>query len=315
MTQPGQRALVRVDLADVLPSLMWATGTPLPGAKGRGGGVTVLNFEHGVRAVARDYRRGGALGFLLTKSYLDPDRPRRELELLVKLRELGVPTVTPLAALARKIALGLCYRLRLITELVPDALPLPAFLAAHPHLRRAAIEAAGRAVRLAFAAGLWHPDLHPDNLLARVAEGTGAGDVDVRLLDLDRAELRKDLSVAEQDRMLLRMARYLRRHQPDLPVRASAPDHLRLKQRFQVGAGRTLVGRDTAAQQAGNRNRGDDGNDRHHDHQFNQRKSARAATRLHQSDIGVQPSVVGSSAGHLSSVAKLEVKGSPTSFS
>ena len=228
-----ERSLVRTDLCDVLPALLWTTGVSLPGAKGRGG-VTVLSFKHGIRAVARDYRRGGKLGFLLRNSYLDPERPQRELHLLLKLHDNGVPVVTPLAALARKR--GLFYRLRLITELLPGALPLPAFLAAHPRHRRAAIEAAGRVVRLAFSAGLWHPDLHPDNLLARLRhtdegqaddEAVGGPQVEVRLLDLDRAELHKKLSAAEQDSMLLRMARYLRRHEEELPVEASTSDHLR----------------------------------------------------------------------------------------
>ncbi len=56
-----ERSLVRTDLCDVLPALLWTTGVSLPGAKGRGG-VTVLSFKHGIRAVARDYRRGGKLG-------------------------------------------------------------------------------------------------------------------------------------------------------------------------------------------------------------------------------------------------------------
>lgn len=218
----GEKSLLRQDLADVLPGLLWTTGSPLPGAKGRGG-VSVLSLKHGIRAVARDYCRGGSIGFLLRKSYLDPARPQRELQLLLKLRKKGVPVVTPLAALARKQ--GLFWRLRLLTELLPGAMPLPAFLAEHPTQRRAAIEEAGRVVRLAFGAGLWHPDLHPDNLLACLTEEGRRPEV--RLLDLDRAELRKQLTTAEQDRMLLRMARYLRRHQGDLPIEPTRQDHLR----------------------------------------------------------------------------------------
>jgi hypothetical protein len=248
---------VRDDITDVLPGLLWTTGIPLAGAKGRGG-VAVLSLKRGIQAVARDYRRGGALGFLLRRSYLDPERPQRELNLLQKLSNKGVPVVTPLAALAKKQ--GLFYRLRLLTELLPGALPLPAFLAEHPRLRGAAIEEAGRVVRMAFAAGLWHPDLHPDNLLAWVPEAVAAAvpqdaaqdaaeDLpqdggaeaaptvrpavrptvrpEVRLLDLDRAELRNRLSNQDQNRMLLRMARYLRRHAGDLPIEPTTQDHLR----------------------------------------------------------------------------------------
>jgi hypothetical protein len=218
----GEKSLLRQDLTDVLPGLLWTTGSPLPGAKGRSG-VSVLSLKHGIRAVARDYSRGGSIGFLLRKSYLDPERPQRELQLLLTLQRKGVPVVTPLAALAKKQ--GLFWRLRLLTELLPGAMPLPTFLAEHPDHRRSAIEAAGRVVHLAFGAGLFHPDLHPDNLLARLPEDGGGPEV--RLLDLDRAELRKQLTTEEQDRMLLRMARYLRRHERDLPIEPSTPDHLR----------------------------------------------------------------------------------------
>ena len=64
---------------------------------------------------------------------------------------------------------------------------------------------AGRVVDLAMAAGLLHRDLHPDILIGR----RGAdGSAEVFLLDLDRAELRPDLTADARDRMLVRMARY-----------------------------------------------------------------------------------------------------------
>ena len=219
--EDGMRGEVRADLLAVPLSALWRAGEPLAGAKGRGG-AAVLEVLPGVRAVIRDFRRGGALHFVLPRSYLDPGRPVRELRVLAELRRRGVPVVAPLAALSRR-GPGPLHRLRLLTELVEGAVPLPAFVTAHPGLRRAVVHEAGRVVGQAFAAGLYHRDLHPDNLIAR----EGERGPEVVLLDLDRAELRDELAETARDSMLLRMARYLRRHAARLPVAATKSDELR----------------------------------------------------------------------------------------
>jgi hypothetical protein len=132
-----------------------------------------------------------------------------------------VPVVVPLAALARRPRTF--WRLCLLTELLPGALPLPAFCAQDPVARRWAIEAAGVTLRLAWAQGLRHPDLHPDNVLI-----TRSGDkVRAVLVDLDRATLRPPVSERRQDDMLVRMARYLWRHRGTLPVAFTRADMLR----------------------------------------------------------------------------------------
>jgi tRNA A-37 threonylcarbamoyl transferase component Bud32 len=169
----------------------------------------------------RSYRRGGALRGILQTLYLDRDRARRELEALLALRAAGVPVVEPLAALAQRA--GMFWRLHLFTRLVEDALPLPSFVAARPALRRTAVERAGQVVAAAFAAGLHHPDLHPENLIATVA----GGDLAVFLLDLDRAHVRAPVAAAARVAMLTRLARYLVRHATTLPVPASRTDALR----------------------------------------------------------------------------------------
>ena len=217
----GVRVMMHPGLREVPVSEFWASGTTLAGARGRGG-AGLIELGPGVTGVFRDYRRGGALGWLLPRSYLDPDRPRRELKALARLRRAGVPVVEPLAALSRR-HLVIFHRLRLITRYLVGARPLPEFLARESAWRRAAVREAGRVVALAFAAGLVHRDLHPDNLVARVVDGRG----EVHLLDLDRALVRPPLTVADKDSMLLRMARYLRRHAGDLPVCPSAGESLR----------------------------------------------------------------------------------------
>ena len=206
----GAIGWIRADLAALGQEPFWSPLEPLAGAKGRGG-VGVLRVS-GIDMVVRPYRRGGALGRLLRDRYMHPTRARSELELLAALRHEGVPVVVPVAAVARR---GRAFwRLRLCTELVLDALPAPAFLAAHPHLRRFAAEAVGIVVRLAFDAGLQHPDLHLDNVLCAVR-----GDrVRAVLVDLDRAKRKPPVTDAARDAMLARMQRHVLRHRRTLPA-------------------------------------------------------------------------------------------------
>lgn len=207
------------ELAELGLDPFWGPIEPLPLAKGRGGvGRLVLA---GRELVVRPYRRGGALGSLLKDRYTGPSRAKHELEVLARLRAEGVPVVVPVAAVAQKH--HAFWRLRLCTELLADALPLPAFLAAHPELRRYTAEAVGIVVRLAFAAGLRHADLHLDNVLCAVR-----GDrVRAVLVDLDRATLKKPLQAADTEAMLARMLRYTARHRSKLAAVPSRGESMR----------------------------------------------------------------------------------------
>lgn len=213
-------AWLRSDLQELGLEALWAEPEPLVGAKGRGG-IGLLRLRPDLVAAVRQLRRGGAFGRLLGERYPASARVRRELEVLAHLRTEGVPVVGPLAALARRPRTF--WRLRLLTEFVADAQPLPAFCAADPQARRWAVEAAAVTVRLAFAAGLDHPDLHPDNVLV-VRHGDKVRAV---LVDLDRAALADPLADRRRDAMLVRMARYLWRHARSLPVRFSRSDMMR----------------------------------------------------------------------------------------
>jgi len=215
----GAVGWIAADLAPLGLEPFWAELVPLPSAKGRGGIGTLSLGGH--ELVVRPYKRGGALARILRDRYTGPSRARRELEVLAALRADGVPVVAPVAAVARRQ--HAFWRLRLCTERVPDALPLPAFLAAHPELRRFTAEAVGIVLKLAFAAGLRHPDLHIDNVLCAVR-----GDrVRAVLVDLDRAVVQKPLRPGDVDAMLARMQRYAVRHRSKLPAVPSRSETMR----------------------------------------------------------------------------------------
>lgn len=215
----GSIGWLAAELAHLGVEPFWADLAPLPDAKGRGG-IGCLHVASR-ELVVRPYRRGGALGRLLRDRYPGPARARRELEVLARLREQGVPVVVPVAAVARRC--GAFWQLRLCTERLADALPLPAFLAAQPALRRHCAEAVGTLLRLAFAAGLQHPDLHLDNVLC-AARGDRVRAV---LVDLDRAALRSPRTERDTDAMLVRLLRHLVRHQHRLPALPSRAEMLR----------------------------------------------------------------------------------------
>ena len=155
----------------------------------RGGRGTAWKVDlGGVPAAVRHYRRGGWMGPLLGDRYLDrPPRPFRELVTSEALRTAGVPTPRVLAAVVIPARPG--YRADLATEWISPGLDLAELL--RPGLypaaeRRPAIEAGGRVVARAHAAGLDHPDLRPRNVFLRAA---APGDWEAVLLDLDRARI------------------------------------------------------------------------------------------------------------------------------
>jgi hypothetical protein len=227
----GQRSFVREDLAGLPDEVFWGAVEPLAGARGRGGsGKLRLEPAPGlvVRGFARTFRRGGALRHVLPKEgFVAASRVFAELACLEALRARGVSVVRPLAALVRPCGPFLS-RLRLVTEEVPGVLPLPAFVIAHPELRRAALAATGALTAQAFRAGLEHPDLHPDNFVVRAESSAGQKALSVWLLDLDRARLVEGpVGRAVADAMLLRMARYVHRHAERIGTRLERVDVLR----------------------------------------------------------------------------------------
>ena len=217
--EPRGIAWLRPDVAGEPIEALWREPAALPGGKGRGG-VGVLTVG-GVECVVRPYRRGGALAALLRDRYAGPGRARAELVALLAMRREGVPVVAPVAAAARRS--GAFWRLRLLTERLPDALPLPAFLAAHPGRRRDVAASVGVVLRLAFAAGLRHPDLHADNILC-MARGER---LRVVLVDLDRAAVGAPVDEASRDAMLARLQRYWWKHRTTLAARPSRSESLR----------------------------------------------------------------------------------------
>lgn len=206
--------------------------------RGRGRVVVVPHPEaagsrqspHMPRWVVRHYHRGGAVASVLGDRYLRASTPRplREYRLLRALEDLDVPVPRPVGAAVYPA--GLFYRGDLVTEWVAGSMDLAAVLfgaaqldevepgdaAAAPTPDRsspgtalaaeAAMEAAGRLVRLLHERGVDHPDLNLKNILV----APGPDGPRALVIDLDRARVwARGLSARARRRMLTRFRRSL----------------------------------------------------------------------------------------------------------
>lgn len=175
------------------------------GSPGRARTAAVSLAGPDIELVLRGLRRGGLLGPLLGAALPGPARPFRELAATAALRAAGAPVPRPAVAVAWRH--GLVWNAAVATRLEADALDAGAFLAAHPKRARlrAALAAAGRAVRRFHDAGGSHPDLHVGNLLLR-------GDpCEALVIDLDGARVGPRLDAPARMGELMRLYRSLRK--------------------------------------------------------------------------------------------------------
>jgi 3-deoxy-D-manno-octulosonic acid kinase len=163
----------------------------------------------GSRVVVRHARRGGLVGRIIPDTFFGRCRPFRELLVAEKARNIGIPTAEVVAAV-RRGALGPFYRGDVYTKEVTGAVDLLNYLTSMAqHADRCSLRAkrdtlreAGRIVRVAHDAGLFHADLQLKNILAR-DDGKPA----IFLIDLDKAKWHKRLPHSLRMMNLIRLAR------------------------------------------------------------------------------------------------------------
>lgn len=123
------------------------------------------------RMVLRHYWRGGFVAHLTPDRFiwqgLRRSRPWRELHILMQLRELGMTVPNPVGAKIERDRHRLLYRADIVTEEIPNALPLPDFFRAarsrNEH-KNVCIKA-GIAIAQLHALGAKHADLNVRNIL------------------------------------------------------------------------------------------------------------------------------------------------------
>jgi len=154
------------------------------GAAGRvfkGRGRPVSFPAAGLRVVARRYLRGGLLRGVAGGLFPGAGRFLRELRVADGIRRRGAPVPEPLGLVVQSAGAGTARGWFLSREVegVEDLEGALVRLPGGDPARRAALEAAGRAVRRLHDAGALHADLHVKNVLVPRAGGEAI------VLDLD----------------------------------------------------------------------------------------------------------------------------------
>lgn len=159
--------------ATLLPAFLEGTGcAPVTGGRGT---TFLLELESG-KAYLRRYQRGGAVRFILKKSYYNDNRALREFELLLKLKRNGLPVPE---------VLGACWKSRLgwyqgaIATRALEGETLYDYLRNTRNNPEYVLREAGMAIRKLHDLHVWHADLQLRNIMA-----TPDG---VYLIDFDNA--------------------------------------------------------------------------------------------------------------------------------
>ena len=157
-----------------------------------------IPLAHG-EGVLRHYQRGGLIARVSKDRYVwqgeEATRAFSECRVMAHLHEAGVSVPAPVAGAYWRH--GLTYRAAIITQRIPDVLPLAHAL--QPERARAVAQAVVRMHR----AGAWHADLNAFNILIDPADR-------VWLIDFDKAVL-GPMSEARRLANLSRLARSLKK--------------------------------------------------------------------------------------------------------
>lgn len=155
----------------------------------------------------RHYHRGGVAAGLLGDRYLriGETRPVREVRVSAEARARGIPTPAVIAGAA--YGSGAAYRADLVTELVPDVVPLRDALFGPQAVADATpvLLSAGRLVRTLEDARVLHADLSAGNVLTDVRGGRSW------VVDLDRCRALRTGASLPRRAMRRRLERSLRK--------------------------------------------------------------------------------------------------------
>lgn len=159
-------AVIRSDsryVTTVSPSLFDPSSPGLAATPVAHGGRQAAWFVSGDfgQAVLRHYRRGGLMAHINQASYVwtgaDTTRAFAEFQLLLFMKQAGLPVPQPLAATYTRC--GLLYSAAILIQRIPAVQPLAKVLDAGNH------QAVADAVLAMHNAGVWHADLNAYNIL------------------------------------------------------------------------------------------------------------------------------------------------------
>lgn len=162
------------------------------------GGIKVIEVD-GKSLVVRKYLHGGLFRALTQDRFLSGSRPLQEAEITLRLKEHGFPVADVCCAITENA--GPVKRLYLVTFFEVGAVNLLDYLTRSTSRKRLrAIKTLATLFRRLEEEGIYHPDLHLNNVM--IAE-TG----ELFFLDFDRAKA-MELTPAHVESMLWRLARH-----------------------------------------------------------------------------------------------------------
>jgi len=167
------------------------------GEKGRGG-IRIVTFD-GKAIACRQYIHGGLLRGLTGNLFFTGKRAIREMEMLMYLKDNGFPVVQPYCVLIEKRILSkIPYLLTILQENTIDLMELFKRGSAKDRLRvaRKLAELFWRLENL----GVYHPDLHPGNVLVDRERN-------LFFLDFDKS-YRKQMKKKDMAKMFWRLDRF-----------------------------------------------------------------------------------------------------------
>ncbi len=184
-----------VEPSSLISALLHA---PLVEGKGRTG-IRVIEMG-GLKLAARKYGHGGLFRAVTRDRFSSGRRVAEEAEILSRLRAQGFPAVSPFCAVIESAFVG--KRLYLLTFLEEETTDLLTYLQmSAPRQRLRVAKKLAYLFRLLEQAGVYHPDLHLNNVLVTPGQS-------LVFLDFDRAR-RKDLKHDDVESMLWRLARFI----------------------------------------------------------------------------------------------------------
>lgn len=163
-------------------------------ARGRGT-VCVFTMADG-EGVLRRCRRGGLVGKIVTEGYVLKNRPAAEFRVHEYLYNAGVSVPEPLGVMWERH--GAVFRGAIATRRL-EAVGLRERLVESNGEERTLLESIGRLIRSMHDAGVYHADLHVENILV---DGETA-----YLIDFDNARRHDSLGSVQRARNLLRLRR------------------------------------------------------------------------------------------------------------
>jgi tRNA A-37 threonylcarbamoyl transferase component Bud32 len=165
--------------------------------------AAVFEFKGG-KGVLRELRHGGMFRAITGGAFLSKKRPLSEIEILEYAHNRGINVPEPLGAAFRRSGVG--FKAFIATRLIESAVELAECFNPHAKItvkeRHLIIFTAGREVRKMHDLGILHADLHVRNILIVRGKNSIAF-----IIDFDKAVVKKQISISDRGKNLLRLGR------------------------------------------------------------------------------------------------------------